>query len=79
MRRDVGVDNTCYVHLTLLPYIKATQELKTKPTQHSVRELRGIGIHPDVLVCRADYHITPDLLNKIALFGYVDREGVIPL
>jgi len=79
MRRDVGVDNTCYVHLTLLPYIKATQELKTKPTQHSVRELRGIGIHPDVLVCRADYHITPDLLNKIALFGDVDREGVIPL
>jgi len=79
MRKDVGAANTCYVHLTLLPYIKSTGELKTKPTQHSVRELRGIGIHPDVLVCRADYPITPDLLDKIALFGDVDREAVIPL
>lgn len=79
MRSDVGMQNTCYVHLTLLPYIKSTQELKTKPTQHSVRELRGIGIHPDVVICRADYHITPDLLSKVALFGDVDREAVIPL
>ncbi len=79
MRKDVGVDNTCYIHLTLLPYIRATDELKTKPTQHSVRELRSIGIHPDVLICRADYTITPDLLDKIALFGDVDREAVIPL
>lgn len=79
MRKDVGVDNTCYIHLTLLPYIRATDELKTKPTQHSVRELRSIGIHPDVLICRADYPVTPDLLDKIALFGDVDREAVIPL
>ncbi|MBC7236453.1 MAG: CTP synthase [Chloroflexi bacterium] len=79
MRKDVGPDNVCYIHLTLLPYIGATGELKTKPTQHSVRELRGIGIHPDVLACRADYPITPDLLDKIALFGDVDREAVIPL
>jgi len=79
MRSDVGTQNTCYVHLTLLPYIKSTGELKTKPTQHSVRELRSIGIHPDVLVCRADYPITPDLLDKIALFGDVEREAVIPM
>jgi len=79
MRKDVGTDKTCYVHLTLLPYIRSTGELKTKPTQHSVAELRGIGIHPDVLACRADYPITPDLLDKIALFGDVDREAVIPL
>ncbi|MBC7316834.1 MAG: CTP synthase, partial [Chloroflexi bacterium] len=58
MRKDEGYQNTCYVHVTLLPYIKATGELKTKPTQHSVRELRSIGIHPDVLACRADYPIT---------------------
>jgi len=79
MRKDVGAESTCYVHLTLLPYIRATQELKTKPTQHSVRELRGIGIHPDVLICRADYPIEGDLLDKIALFGDVDREAVTPL
>ncbi len=79
MRKDEGPGNTCYIHLTLLPHIGATDELKTKPTQHSVRELRGIGIHPDVLACRADYPIAPDLLDKIALFGDVDREACIPL
>jgi CTP synthase len=79
MRKNVGADSTCYVHLTLLPHIGPTGELKTKPTQHSVRELRSIGIHPDVLICRADYPIAPDLLDKIALFGDVDREAVIPL
>ncbi len=79
MRKEVGPDNTCYVHLTLLPRIASTGELKTKPTQHSIRELRSIGIHPDVVVCRADYPITPDLLDKISLFGDVDREAVIPL
>jgi len=79
MRRDVGPENTCYIHLTLLPYIRTTGELKTKPTQHSVRELRGIGIHPDVVICRADYPIQDELLDKVALFGDVDREAVIPL
>lgn len=79
MRKDVGHENTCYVHLTLLPHIGATGELKTKPTQHSVRELRSIGVHPDVLACRADYPIGADLLDKIALFGDVDREAVIPV
>ncbi|MCE5257630.1 MAG: CTP synthase, partial [Chloroflexi bacterium] len=67
MRKDVGYDNTCYVHLTLLPHIASTNELKTKPTQHSVRELRSIGIMPDVLVCRADYPISSSNLDKIAL------------
>jgi len=79
MRKNVGAENSCYVHLTLLPYIGSTGELKTKPTQHSVHELRGIGIHPDALMCRADYPIASDLLDKIALFGDVDREAVIPL
>ncbi len=79
MRKDVGAESSCYIHITLLPYIGSTGELKTKPTQHSVRELRGIGIHPDVVACRADYPIGPDLLDKIALFTDVDREAVIPL
>jgi CTP synthase len=79
MRKNVGAENTCYIHLTLLPHIGPTDELKTKPTQHSVSELRGIGIHPDVLICRADYPIDGELLDKIALFGDVDREAVIPL
>jgi len=79
MRKNVGTENTCYIHLTLLPHIGPTNELKTKPTQHSVRELRSIGIHPDVVICRADYPIDSDLLDKISLFGDVDREAVIPL
>ncbi|MHB9033259.1 MAG: CTP synthase, partial [Anaerolineae bacterium] len=79
LRKDIGYDNTCYVHLTLLPHIASTDELKTKPTQHSVRELRSIGIMPDVLVCRADYPISNSQLDKIALFGDVDRAAVIPL
>jgi CTP synthase len=79
MRKNEGAENTCYIHCTLLPYIGATGELKTKPTQHSVAELRSIGIHPDALMCRADYPVGNDLLDKIALFGDVDREAVIPL
>ncbi|MFH1084801.1 MAG: CTP synthase [Chloroflexota bacterium] len=79
MRRDEGHDSTCYIHLTLLPHIRATDELKTKPTQHSVSELRSIGIQPDVVICRADYPIASDLLDKVALFTAVDREAVIPL
>ncbi len=79
MRKDLGRDNTAYVHLTLLPYIGATGELKTKPTQHSVKELRSIGIQPDVIVCRSDYPIDEDIKDKIALFCDVEREAVIPL
>jgi CTP synthase len=79
MRKDVGRKNTLYVHLTWLPMIGATGELKTKPTQHSVRELRSIGIQPDVIVARADHPIGDELLAKIALFCDVDKEAVVPL
>lgn len=78
MRVDVGVDNTLYVHVTYLPYLAASRELKTKPTQHSVRELRSIGIQPDVIIARADYPIAEEHLEKIALFGSVEPRAVIP-
>ncbi len=79
MRRDVGPQNTLYIHVTFLPYIGATGELKTKPTQHSVRELRSIGIQPDVIIARADHPVDDGLCDKIALFCDVDRRAVIPL
>src|SRR5438270_3076358 len=79
MRKDVGRDNVLYIHVTLLPFIGSTGELKTKPIQHSVKELRSIGIQPDVIVCRSDYPVTRDLKEKIALFTDVDEEAVIPL
>ena len=79
MRKDVGHDNTFYVHVTWLPHIGATNEIKTKPTQHSVRELRSIGITPDVIVARADYPVGQDLCDKIALFCDVPEKAVIPL
>lgn len=78
MRSDVGRENSLYVHVTYLPYIAASQELKTKPTQHSVRELRGIGIQPDVIIARAEHPIPEEHLNKISLFCDVPREAVIP-
>ncbi len=79
LHREIGSENALYIHVTLLPYINSTQELKTKPTQHSVRDLRSIGIHPDVVVCRSDYPVSDDLKEKIALFCDVDRRAVIPL
>ncbi|MGC8874948.1 MAG: CTP synthase, partial [Chloroflexia bacterium] len=79
MRKDAGRDNVLYVHLTLLPYIAATDELKTKPTQHSVMELRRVGIQPDAIVCRSDYPISESIREKIALFCDVDSEAVVPL
>ncbi len=79
MRKDAGRDNVLYVHLTLLPYIAATDELKTKPTQHSVMELRRVGIQPDAIVCRSDYPISESIREKIALFCDVDAEAVVPL
>jgi len=79
MRNDVGRDNVLYIHVTLLPYLNSTQELKTKPTQHSVNELRRIGIQPDVIICRSDYPMPEEAKNKISLFCDVDREAVIPL
>jgi CTP synthase len=79
MRTVVGRDNTYYIHVTLLPHIGATGELKTKPTQHSVRELRAIGIQPDAIVCRSDFDIPEDVKDKIALFCDVRRDAVIPM
>jgi len=79
MRKDVGHDHSVYVHVTWLPYLAASKELKTKPTQHSVRELRGIGIHPDAIIVRSDHPVETDVQEKIALFCDVDREAVIPM
>lgn len=78
MRSDIGRHNTLYVHVTFLPYIGASHELKTKPTQHSVRELRGIGIQPDVIIARADHPIPEEHVRKIALFCDVKPRAVIP-
>jgi CTP synthase len=76
-RLDVGRENTIYVHLTLVPFIGAAGELKTKPTQHSVRDLRSIGIQPDVLLCRTDRFLDADIKRKISLFCDVAEEAVI--
>ncbi|HET9371642.1 MAG TPA: CTP synthase, partial [Vicinamibacterales bacterium] len=76
-RLDVGRENTLYIHLTLVPFIASAGELKTKPTQHSVRDLRSIGIQPDVLLCRTDRALDRDMKKKIALFCDVDEEAVI--
>ena len=74
---EEGRDNTCYIHLTLLPYIAAAGELKTKPTQHSVKELREIGIQPDILLCRSETEIPQEEKDKIALFTNVPKGSVI--
>lgn len=79
MRAAVGRNDTVYIHVTFLPYIGATEELKTKPTQHSVRELRSIGIQPQVIIARTDYPVSKDVTDKIALFCDVDENAVIPL
>ena len=77
LRQDVGRENTLYIHLTLVPFIGAAGELKTKPTQHSVRDLRAIGIQPDILLCRTDRFLDQDIKRKIALFCDVDEGAVI--
>lgn len=77
LRYDVGRENVCYIHLTLVPYIKSAGELKTKPTQHSVNSLRAIGIQPDILLCRADRPIPHSLKKKIALHCNLDFDAVI--
>ena len=79
MRNDVGRENVLYIHVTLLPYLSSTQELKTKPTQHSVNELRRMGIQPDIIICRSDHPISEGIRDKISLFCDVNREAVIPL
>ena len=76
-RREVGPENVLYLHVTLVPFIEAAGELKTKPTQHSVNELRRIGIHPDVVVCRSHEPLSGDIREKIALFADVDQRAVI--
>ena len=77
IRGEVGRENSLYIHLTLVPYIEAAGELKTKPTQHSVKELREIGIQPDILLCRTDRPLSSDIKSKIALFCNVDKDAVI--
>jgi len=79
MRNDAGRNNVLYIHVTFLPFLTTTQELKTKPTQHSVNELRRIGIQPDIILCRSDYPMTEGISDKISLFCDVERQAVIPL
>jgi CTP synthase len=78
MRKDVGRDNVLYVHVTLLPALAATGELKTKPTQHSVKELRSIGIQPEIIIARSDQEVDDELREKIALFCDVNVDAVVP-
>ncbi|TMC18746.1 MAG: CTP synthase [Chloroflexi bacterium] len=79
MRKDVGRRDVLYLHVTLLPYLGASKELKTKPTQHSVKELLRVGIQPDVILCRSDYPVSDELREKIALFCNIEARAVIPL
>ncbi|HWR37227.1 MAG TPA: CTP synthase [Clostridia bacterium] len=77
MRQELGRENTCFVHVTLVPWIAAAAELKTKPTQHSVKELLSVGIQPDILLCRTDRFLSKDIKSKIALFCNLEDEAVI--
>jgi CTP synthase len=77
LKGDLGKENVCYIHLTLVPFIKSAGEVKTKPTQHSVKELRSIGIQPDILLCRTEKVLSQDIKAKIALFCNVEPEAVI--
>lgn len=77
MKEEVGSENVLYIHTTLVPYLRAAGEMKTKPTQHSVRELRGLGIQPNILVVRTEQPITDDMRKKIALFCDVDPKAVV--
>src|SRR5512136_1903383 len=77
MRQELGRDNTLFVRVTLVPFIAAAQELKTKPTQHSVKELLSVGIQPDILLCRTDRFLSKEIKSKIALFCNVEEKAVI--
>ncbi|NOV02478.1 CTP synthase [Paenibacillus planticolens] len=77
MKNDIGRENVMYIHVTLIPYIKAAGEVKTKPTQHSVKELRGLGIQPHVIVCRTEHSLTEEMKRKLALFCDIDPAAVI--
>ncbi len=76
-KSDIGRENVLYIHVTIVPYLRAAGELKTKPTQHSVKELRSIGIQPDIIVCRTELPLSKDLKDKIALFCDIEKNGVI--
>jgi CTP synthase len=78
LRKDLGRTKTFYIHVTLLPWLSGSNELKTKPTQHSVRELRSIGIQPDMIICRSDKEVSQGVREKIALFTDVERRAVVP-
>jgi CTP synthase len=77
IKSDIGRDNVMYIHVTLIPYLKAAGEVKTKPTQHSVKELRSIGIQPNVVVCRTEYPLSEEMKRKLALFCDIDASAVI--
>jgi CTP synthase len=77
IKSDIGRDNVMYIHVTLIPYLKAAGEVKTKPTQHSVKELRGLGIQPHIIVCRTEHSLTEDMKRKLALFCDIDTNAVI--
>ena len=77
LKSDLGRENSLYIHLTLVPFIKTSEELKTKPTQHSVMKLREIGIQPDILICRTDQFLPPEIKAKIALFCNVEKDAVV--
>jgi CTP synthase len=79
MRREEAPEDTLSIHVTYLPFIGATGEIKTKPTQHSVQELRRMGIQPDVILCRSDHPVTAETRDKIALFCDVERRAVVPV
>jgi CTP synthase len=79
MRHDIGRDNTFYIHVTFLPMVGATGELKTKPTQHSVRDLRSVGILPDAIIARSDHPVDDEMRDKIAMFCDVEARGVLPM
>jgi CTP synthase len=79
MRHDIGRDSTMYIHVTFLPMVGATGELKTKPTQHSVRDLRSVGILPDAIIARSDYPVDDDIRDKIAMFCDVEARAVLPM
>src|SRR5690606_28664674 len=79
MKSDIGRDHVMYIHVTLIPYLSAAGEAKTKPTQHSVKELRSIGIQPHVIVCRTQYPMPDEMKRKIALFCDTDPDAVVEM
>ncbi|MCL4378298.1 MAG: CTP synthase [Actinobacteria bacterium] len=76
-KKDIGKENVLYIHVTYVPYLKTSEELKTKPTQHSVKELRSIGIQPDIIICRSEVKLNDDLKSKISLFCDIEQEAIV--